>query len=318
MGINLSLAPASCGLVNGALACKISCNIFLQNLHCSKREASMSHLSSFRIGWENERLALFLLSRISFVAHPSSVGDDVGSDFFCTLFEREQVNSKEMLIARNSFAIQVKSNHEVFDVTNKLEYLKKLELPFFVGVVDQKGLSLAIYSGEYLPILFVHPKPTMRLHLAPVNEAVPIHAYYESQSDGDYILKMPHILTLTASEGQQTLEDNGSQLRTLCSRLHENISTVTNKEYIFKLESSPEAYILAGPGSNQTFRYNFYLRLAEVFYNLQWLEEHGRLDRQEFEVFQRCYSDISAIRKDIPPVVGERLRELKKLLNIAE
>jgi hypothetical protein len=124
-------------------------------------------MASIRIGWENERLALFLLSRLSFVAHPSSVGDDVGSDFFCTLFEREQVNGNKMLVARNSFAIQVKSSPEVFDVTNKLGYLQKLELPFFVGVVDQTALLLKIYSGEYLPILFNEKKPALRLRLAP-------------------------------------------------------------------------------------------------------------------------------------------------------
>lgn len=225
------------------------------------------------------------------------------------------MNRNEMLVARNSFAIQVKSSHEVFDVTNKLEYLKKLELPFFVGVVDQKALSLKIYSGEYLPILFIDPKPTIRLHLAPVVEPVPVTAYYKNQADGDYILKMPHILTLAAADERHTLEDKGNRLRTLCSRLHENISTVTNKEYIFKLEGSPEAYILAGPGSNQTFRYNFYLRLAEVFYNLQWSEERGQLDRREFEIFERCYSELSAIRADIPPIVSERLEALKKVLN---
>jgi hypothetical protein len=38
-------------------------------------------------GWDNEHLATFLLSRIAFVATPVKVGDDIGIDVFCTVFE---------------------------------------------------------------------------------------------------------------------------------------------------------------------------------------------------------------------------------------
>jgi hypothetical protein len=41
----------------------------------------MSHLYSIRSGWEAERLAHYLLSRFSFVAQPTTIADDVGSDF---------------------------------------------------------------------------------------------------------------------------------------------------------------------------------------------------------------------------------------------
>jgi hypothetical protein len=41
-----------------------------------------------RRGWENEHLAAVLLSGVSFIAHPLTIGDDIGSDFFCTLFEK--------------------------------------------------------------------------------------------------------------------------------------------------------------------------------------------------------------------------------------
>ncbi len=113
----------------------------------------MSHLGKFRKGWENEHLASFLLSRISFVANPLTVTDDVGSDFFCTLFE---VSEADQLFPRSSFAIQIKSSKDQIDATGKIEHLRKLELPFFVGVVDQRNLRLSIYSGDYLPIFFSH------------------------------------------------------------------------------------------------------------------------------------------------------------------
>lgn len=276
----------------------------------------MGHLASFRIGWENERLALFLLSRLSFVAHPSNVGDDVGSDFFCTLFEREQQANSEMLVARNSFAIQVKSNADVFDATNKLKYLDGLELPFLVGVVDQQMLSLAVFSGEYLPIFLAKQEPAKRLRIEPTKQSVSVGTYCDTLADCDYILKMPYVLTFEAKDDRRTSEEKSQQLKDLCSRIHFNIAARTNKEYMFHVSGRPP-YILAGPGSATTFRNNFYLRLAEVFYNFEWSLGHQpeAFDRREFEIYEKCYSELSRIKSDIPCIVKARLESLKNLLD---
>ena len=40
----------------------------------------------FKRGWDREKLAEYILSRFSFVAKPSTVSDDLGTDLFCTLF----------------------------------------------------------------------------------------------------------------------------------------------------------------------------------------------------------------------------------------
>src|SRR5262245_24769568 len=111
----------------------------------------MAHLLRFRKGWENERLAAYLLSRISFVAHPASVADDLGSDFFCTLFH--VANEDGALLPGRSFAIQVKSSLDLLDVSNKIEYFNHLELPLFVGTVDQPTAELKIWSAEFLPLM---------------------------------------------------------------------------------------------------------------------------------------------------------------------
>jgi len=97
----------------------------------------MPHLLTPRKGWENERLAAYLLSRFSFVAQPSSIADDLGSDFFCTIFKIIDVAGKDSLIPRSSFAIQVKSSADEVSADNKLDYLLGLELPFLIGVVRQ-------------------------------------------------------------------------------------------------------------------------------------------------------------------------------------
>lgn len=69
----------------------------------------MAHLYGIHVGWENEQLAHYLLSRFSFVAHPATVGDDIGSDFFCTVFDVVESHPPQM-VPQLTFAIQVKSN----------------------------------------------------------------------------------------------------------------------------------------------------------------------------------------------------------------
>ena len=166
----------------------------------------MSFLRNPHKGWENEHLALFLLSRISFVSNPVTVADDVGSDFFCTLFE---VGERDTLFPRSSFAIQVKSSKDRIDPTGKIKYFEKLELPFFVGVIDQKHLRLSIYSGEYLPIFFSHYGIPQDLKLSLEDTPVTFENYCEVRPEGKYILRMPHLLDLEAQEDKDAIVDKG-------------------------------------------------------------------------------------------------------------
>jgi hypothetical protein len=97
--------------------------------------------------------------------------------------------------------------------------------------------------------------------------------------------------------------------------MHGNISTWKLDEYIFKLDSAGQVKIMAGERSAQTFRHNLYLRLAEVFYNLEWLLRNRphEFSVPEFEMYDRLYRDLLEIANDIPvPLreVHERMREL--------
>ena len=38
-------------------------------------------------------------------------------------------------------------------VDNKIDYLLRLELPFFIGVVRQSPPAMSIYSAELLPVI---------------------------------------------------------------------------------------------------------------------------------------------------------------------
>ena len=117
----------------------------------------MAHLLKIRKGWENENLARFILSKFCFISQPSTVADDLGADFFCTFFikvpkDRKTKTRKTVtdvfVYPKHSFAIQIKSKKSQFSLTNKLEFFDNLEVPFFVCVVNQKILSMTIYSGD--------------------------------------------------------------------------------------------------------------------------------------------------------------------------
>src|SRR5688500_15331354 len=99
-----------------------------------------------RKGWENEHLAAFLLSRLAFVASPKTVSDDIGTDLFCTLFEHQQrADGIKLIVPRSSFAVQVKSSMEPVDQAPRLDYLARLEMPYYLGVVDQPALTLDVF-----------------------------------------------------------------------------------------------------------------------------------------------------------------------------
>ncbi len=276
----------------------------------------MSFLRNPHKGWENEHLALFLLSRISFVSNPVTVADDVGSDFFCTLFE---VGERDTLFPRSSFAIQVKSSKDRIDPTGKIKYFEKLELPFFVGVIDQKHLRLSIYSGEYLPIFFSHYGIPQDLKLSLEDTPVTFENYCEVRPEGKYILRMPHLLDLEAQEDKDAIVDKGRCLIQLCFRMLQNISSRHNCEYVFHLGNDRVA-IFAGPGSAQTFRNNFYYRLAEAFCNFEWLYKSSpqQFPITEYRTYERSYLDLKEKTDQIPSLVEEMYQRIKQLLTNTE
>ena len=102
-------------------------------------------------------------------------------------------------------------------------------------------------------------------------------------------MRLPFVLELAADDEQDELRDKVRKLTLLCSRMHRNISTWRVNENIFELDSVGQVVIMAGEGSAQTFRQNLYLRLAEVFYNLEWLmkERPSEFKVREFEAYDR-------------------------------
>lgn len=235
----------------------------------------MPHLQQTRVGWENEHLAKFLLSRISFLAHPLTVADDLGVDLLCTLFEPKVVDQKIQLFPRQAFAIQIKTTFEPIDVSKKIEYLRGLELPYFVGFVDRTDSSVKIYSGELLPDFLSAAPAQFTLRLEP--QAGPIvhqpQGPWTHNGANDYSLPIPLVGKLCVTDNDAHFDAIRQALLVQCSFMLRNIAAKISNEYIFQYPSVPHDYyrIIAGIGSVNHFRTNLMLRLAEAFYNLRFI-----------------------------------------------
>jgi hypothetical protein len=96
--------------------------------------------------------------------------------------------------------------------------------------------------------------------------------------------------------------------------MHRNISSRVGREYIFELADC--ALIMAGPGSAQTFRRNFYLRLAEVFRNLelQHQADPSQFLLDEYRIFEDCYLELERNSQEIPSIVGEMYQRINRRL----
>ena len=275
----------------------------------------MAQLTRTKRGWDNEHLATFLLSQISFIANPIKVADDIGSDLFCTIFEARAIKRVDLLFPRNSFAIQIKSRATPIRATNKIEYLVGLEVPFFVGIVDRGKLQLSIHSGEYLPVMFSRGHPR-GLTLVPTAPGVVSSALCEGNpSGGNWRLLLPHVCDVSPYDTAEALRETAERMSRRCQRIHGNISARANKEYIFSHDDENQKYeILAGPSSVQTFRRNFCLRLAEVFANFEWMlnwrgDRHPQLDSgedAEFQLYNRLYEDLALQSADLPWILHDR------------
>jgi hypothetical protein len=261
----------------------------------------MGHLKNTRPGWENERLAEFLLSRISFIANPAKTSDDLGTDFICTLFREETKNGVVQLFPTSSFAIQSKTGEPgKLDVSKHLDYLMGLELPFFVGFVDQQELALRIYSCHHLPALLSGVGNRLKeLTLIPANLLNRDDIYHDlqaatSQPDRPAHLRIVYVATLAANETLEDRKTATTKIANQCSKTLSDIAAKISGEYYFTLDD--EVYwVAAGVGSVGKYRYNLAKRLLEAFSNLSWMLQNGvgkDLVASEFSIYERLFVDL--------------------------
>jgi hypothetical protein len=275
----------------------------------------MAHLMSFRRGWENENLARYILSRFSFIANPSTVSDDIGADYFCTIFKISEKDKHRYLIPTNSFAIQIKSNLDNIDFTNKIGYLANLELPFFVGAIDSTELKLSIYSGEFFP-QFISLKTPNKLILQLCERKELNGTYYTEKENREFTLKFPKVIDIYTNSSSEELNSAIEIILDICTVAIKNISSRKNNEYIFYYYDEKRIQINAGKDSAKTFRENFIKRLAENFYNLSWIYQNKKteFDFDEYAMYKRLYIEMKEKDLLVPDYVTEIFESLDSMI----
>jgi hypothetical protein len=310
-------------------------------------EKQMSKPQPFhlKLGWDREKLAEYMLSRISYTAKPSTVSDDLGTDIFCTLFRVEEMNGDKYRLPLNSFAVQVRSSDRTSDFSKNIKYLLNLEIPFFWGVLDESAKRLTLFSGENLHVFFHHVGEVKELKIKPL-ERNQMNALYDPMEarKGKYTVMFPKVLHMDINQTEEDLNEVVSGLQKTCQLMHRNISTIEMKEYIFAHHDERIVTILAGCGSAQEYLPNFMKRLAENFHNLIWISKNlnnpdgikwihsnikwiqnncpeNRRDSilklllKEFKIYEDTYLRIRNLYPDIVPYYpNDSYEELRKLL----
>jgi hypothetical protein len=278
----------------------------------------MSHLYTVRTGWEAERLAHYLLSRFSFVAQPTTIADDVGSDFYCTIFDILN-STPPMVEPRTSFAIQVKSNGDRIKAHNKVQYLFNLEIPFFLGVVDLAASELKIYSAECFPMMTAVFGIPEKLWLQPVEEGDSQRPWDGTDAKSGVTLNCYHVCTFTASEGRNEIRPKVERLLKLCRRAVNNIGTRRVEEHIYQIDDDGKSFqIVAGCGSVNYFRDNMYKRLAEAFYNFWYMlnRDPKLFNLAEFRIYESFHlALVEAQPRESLQLAHSRYLEVKAIVD---
>jgi hypothetical protein len=276
------------------------------------------HLYRVRTGWEGERLAHYLLSRFSFVAQPTTIADDTGSDFYCTIFDILNTNPPSVE-PRTSFAIQIKSNARTITAHNKVQSLFHLEIPYFIGVVKLATAELKIYSGEWLPMMTAKFGVPEKLWLRLVEECDLSKLWEGLDAKTGVTLNCYHVCTFNASESRDDIRPKVTQLLKLCRRAVNNIGTRRIEEHIYQLDDDAQKFqITAGCGSVDYFRDNLYKRLAEAFHNFYYMltGNPALFNLAEFRLYEAFYIElVKSYPRDSLQLARERYLQVKTIVD---
>ncbi|MFZ3135923.1 MAG: hypothetical protein WA126_00865 [Thermodesulfovibrionales bacterium] len=232
------------------------------------------HLASFRKGWQSENLARYILSNFAFISQPSTIADDLGSDFFCTIFDSIPNGNNDALIPKESFAIQIKSNRRSFSITGKTEYLKSLGIPFFIGVCNKRKQELELYSGEYIIPFFVDEPSAEQIKIKLCEMADCKEIRYAKQ-DKEFILKFPKLFTISSNHDSPEFKGTIKNLSKACRTISLNITRRNNKEYIF-FESFSNKFLLVS--NKQDIKESIDTRLSKIYFELAYILENSYID----------------------------------------
>ena len=215
----------------------------------------------------------------------------------------------KFLHPRSAFAVQVKSDDEEIDISNKADYIADLQMPFFVANVNKKSQSMEIYSGENVQLFFalignpLHSRNTAhykgeesRLLIRLTKDPVGHQDYYKVEKH-DHILLFPYVGSVSMAHEATEIKALSAAMAIRSVHIQNNIAALKSGSYVFSHFESKNKSTVAGSTSVNSFRENFQFRLAEVFHNLLWIHQE-RLDEFNLEEFRRYERALFSIIDD--------------------
>ncbi len=260
----------------------------------------MPQLKSTHTGWIDENLASYILSRFSFISKPLSIGDDLGTDFICTIFRE----NGRLLFPAESFQIQIKSNMKAIKVKDP-HYLEGLTHPYFVGVVNKEDHSLIIYSGECVPHFFSQFGPG-------AGDAHPVEIRLVDDRNDRFYNEIPqkrkaqqkmrimYFYRLCEIEANQSNVVNCNQVDRIideCRLIGLNISKRKNGSYVFHLHDKNMGAIYIGSGSQASHFKNFRDSVEESYFNIDQLIKKGTIASTDKTVI--FFREITSKMRDL-------------------
>lgn len=253
----------------------------------------MSHLKCFRVGWRNESLAYYILSSFAFLDQPSTIGDDLGIDFYCTIFNEKNFNNVIKLIPSEfRFAIQIKSNKRQIDISkSKLNYIYNLYYPLIYGILDKNGDVLHLYSNDAFDFNISLKWPELPLRIRFSEEKIQLKERYFIHNK-NRILYVYKFLSFSKHDSDTILENKVKKLVKVIQVMRDNIFSRLSKRFVFfdPFDENRKPFFVMGKDS---FNY-VQMELNNIAFiylrNMEWFES-------KFPINHKIRKDIDTMKQ---------------------
>jgi predicted nucleotidyltransferase len=121
----------------------------------------------------------------------------------------------------------------------------------------------------------------------------------------------------------EQLEVGVNEIREKCSLMLDNIAAGINKKFILKGVAPHNQLLFANPESLKFFENNFFERLTEVFYTLNWAYAFEELKPQvedRFRLYENIYNLLASNfgENDLPEILKKMYNEAKSQISSAK
>lgn len=269
----------------------------------------MSHQGSFREGWRAESLAYYIISKFAFLDKPSTIGDDIGIDFYCTLFKKEKIkNNINLRPTKFHFAIQVKSNKEQFELKpDQISNLYYIHHPYFVGVINNDSQTLTIYANDafdyHISMKWFKTPLILRLNSKPL----PMGKRCIREKHRT-ILLLNKLMTFSLNDSED-IEKNLNDWKSKIQIMQYNISSRFNGKFVFIDPDNPNSLptIVTGKDSFNSIQIDLSSYLQIYKENIKWFKKALQKNKNK-----DLNDDINKMLKFSEKIINEYIKEVPK------